>query len=121
MIVGDGLYNFLKVLGKTIQGFIKQYKNKEVMPIGARGSPEKSSNSYDDEVWTKLFLKKRILVWASIVGYVGIALVSIVIVPHIFYHMKWYYVLMIFIFAPVIAFCNAYGRGLTEWSLASTY
>ena len=50
MILGDGFYNFLKVLGKTSHGFIKQYKNKEVMPVSARGSPEQSSNSYDDEV-----------------------------------------------------------------------
>ena len=26
-----------------------------------------------------------------------------------------------YIVAPVMAFCNAYGRGLTDWSLASTY
>ena len=121
MILGDGLYNFLKVLGKTIQGFIKQYKNKEVMPVSARGSPEQSSNSYDDEVRTKLFLKDGIPVWASIVGYVGIAIVSISTVPQIFHQMKWYYILVIYIFAPVLAFCNAYGCGLTDWSLASTY
>lgn len=28
---------------------------------------------------------------------------------------------MTYIFAPVLAFCNAYGCGLTDWSLASTY
>ena len=64
MILGDGFYNFLKVLGKTIEGFIKQYKNKEVMHVSAQGFPEQSSNSYDDEVMTKLFLKDRFPVWA---------------------------------------------------------
>lgn len=28
---------------------------------------------------------------------------------------------MAYIGAPVLAFCNAYGCGLTDWSLASTY
>ena len=43
MILSDGLYNFLKVLGKTIEGFIKQCKNKEVLHVSARGFPEQSS------------------------------------------------------------------------------
>ena len=121
MILGDGLYNFVKVLGLTIRGFIKQYKKMEVIPVTERGSPEKVSNSYDDEVRTKLFLKDGIPLWVSIVGYVAIAAVSIGVIPKIFHQMKWYYVLVIYIFAPVLAFCNAYGCGLTDWSLASTY
>ncbi|KAL6351197.1 hypothetical protein AAG906_031783 [Vitis piasezkii] len=121
MILGDGLYNFVKVLGLTIRGFIKQYKKMEVIPVTERGSPEKVSNSYDDEVRTKLFLKDGIPLWVSLVGYVAIAAVSIGVIPKIFHQMKWYYVLVIYIFAPVLAFCNAYGCGLTDWSLASTY
>ncbi|KAJ9708020.1 hypothetical protein PVL29_000199 [Vitis rotundifolia] len=121
MILGDGLYNFIKVLGRTIQGFIKQYKKKEVIPVTERDSPQKVSNSYDDEVRTKLFLKDGIPLWVSIAGYVAIAAVSMGVVPKIFHQMKWYYVLVIYIVAPALAFCNAYGCGLTDWSLASTY
>ena len=29
--------------------------------------------------------------------------------------------MVIYIFAPTLAFCNAYGCGLTDWSLGSTY
>jgi OPT family oligopeptide transporter len=29
--------------------------------------------------------------------------------------------LVAYIFAPILAFCNAYGSGLTDWSLASSY
>ncbi|KAK3185112.1 hypothetical protein Dsin_032398 [Dipteronia sinensis] len=54
-------------------------------------------------------------------GYVTIAVASIVTLPHIVHELKWYYVLVIYIFAPTLAFCNAYGCGLTDWSLASTY
>ncbi|CBI27128.3 unnamed protein product, partial [Vitis vinifera] len=96
MILGDGLYNFIKVLGRTIQGFIKQYKKKEVIPDG-------------------------IPMWVSFAGYVAIAAVSMGVIPKIFHQMKWYYVLVIYIVAPALAFCNAYGAGLTDWSLASTY
>ncbi|VFQ81576.1 unnamed protein product [Cuscuta campestris] len=41
--------------------------------------------------------------------------------PNIFPPLKWYLVLLIYIFAPALAFCNSYGTGLTDWSLASTY
>ncbi|KAI3964552.1 hypothetical protein MKW92_012312 [Papaver armeniacum] len=39
----------------------------------------------------------------------------------IFPSLKWYHIAIIYIFAPILAFCNAYGCGLTDWSLASTY
>ncbi|KAJ4713683.1 Oligopeptide transporter [Melia azedarach] len=70
---------------------------------------------------TRLFLKDQIPSWFAITGYVTIAVISIITLPHIFHQLKWYYVLVIYIFAPTLAFCNAYGCGLTDWSLASTY
>lgn len=54
-------------------------------------------------------------------SYLAIAAISTAVLPHIFHQLKWYYVLVIYVFAPILAFCNAYGCGLTDWSLASTY
>ncbi|KAJ9172885.1 hypothetical protein P3X46_016079 [Hevea brasiliensis] len=48
-------------------------------------------------------------------------MISAITAPHIFHQLKWYYVAVIYIIAPVLAFCNAYGCGLTDWSLVSTY
>ncbi|KAF3663230.1 putative acyl-activating enzyme 9-like [Capsicum annuum] len=91
IILGDGLYNIIKVLGRTL---------------------------YDTN---QTFLKDQIPTWVAIVGYVTIAIVSTITLPHIFHQLKWYYSIVIYIFAPVLSFCNAYGYGLTDWSLASTY
>ncbi|GFP85909.1 probable metal-nicotianamine transporter ysl6 [Phtheirospermum japonicum] len=41
--------------------------------------------------------------------------------PLIFPPLKWYLVLCSYILAPALAFCNSYGTGLTDCSLASTY
>ncbi|KAK9106346.1 hypothetical protein Syun_022357 [Stephania yunnanensis] len=101
MILGDGLYNFLKVLHRTLFGLFSQLRKKDK---GDRTLPQ-GPNTY----------------LVAIGGYVSIAVVSIIILPHIFHQLKWYYVLVIYIFAPILAFCNAYGCGLTDWSLASTY
>ncbi|XP_062158323.1 probable metal-nicotianamine transporter YSL7 [Alnus glutinosa] len=124
MILGDGLYNFLKVLGRTIIGLSYQFKYKDVssnLPTADHSSQVSSQVSYDDKRRTQLFLKDQIPAWFAIGGYVAIAAISTAILPHIFHQLKWYYVLVIYIFAPALAFCNAYGCGLTDWSLASTY
>ncbi|PRQ26397.1 putative oligopeptide transporter, OPT superfamily [Rosa chinensis] len=38
-----------------------------------------------------------------------------------FHQLKWYHVAIAYIIALVLAFCNAYGCGLTDWSLASNH
>ncbi|KFK41018.1 hypothetical protein AALP_AA2G074700 [Arabis alpina] len=121
LILGDGLYNFIKVLGRTIVGLYKQFKNRDVLPVNDRSSPTTITVSYDDKRRTELFLKDRIPSWMAVSGYIIMAIVSIITVPHIFPQLKWYHILTMYIIAPVLAFCNAYGCGLTDWSLASTY
>ncbi|KAK4842871.1 hypothetical protein QYF36_001059 [Acer negundo] len=123
MILGDGLYNFFKVLSRTLSGLFHQVRARNVssgLPID-NSAPEYPKLSYDDQLRTRIFLKDQIPAWFAIAGYVTIAVASIVTLPHIFHELKWYYVLVIYIFAPTLAFCNAYGCGLTDWSLASTY
>ncbi|MED6181119.1 putative metal-nicotianamine transporter ysl8 [Stylosanthes scabra] len=89
MILGDGLYNFVKVLSHTFLGLYTQIRDKQKendLPVVGQESPSTPQLSYDDERRTQLFLKDQIPTWFAI----G-------------------------------AFCNAYGCGLTDWSLASTY
>ncbi|KDP22031.1 hypothetical protein JCGZ_03001 [Jatropha curcas] len=119
MILGDGAYNFFKVLGKTLFGLYKQFNNRNALPLA---SPKASPPlSYDDTRRTELFLGDQIPAWLAVTGYVIIAIISAITVPRIFHQLKWYYIIVIYIIAPVLAFCNAYGCGLTDWSLASTY
>ncbi|KAM7515947.1 hypothetical protein LguiA_005530 [Lonicera macranthoides] len=123
MILGDGLYNFVKVLGHTLFGLYRQFRDKNVgtvLPYVDRSTPS-TDLSYDDQRRTQLFLKDQIPAWFAAGGYISIAVISAATLPHIFPQLKWYFVVVIYIFAPSLAFCNAYGCGLTDWSLASTY
>ncbi|KAL3625598.1 putative metal-nicotianamine transporter ysl7 [Castilleja foliolosa] len=123
MILGDGLYNFFKVLSRTLSELYHQLRDKDtglVLPVGAGSSPAASS-SYDDQRRTQLFLRDQIPTWVAVVGYISIAIISAATLPHIFTPLRWYHIVVIYIFAPMLAFCNAYGCGLTDWSLASTY
>ncbi|KAI3950667.1 hypothetical protein MKW92_053707 [Papaver armeniacum] len=112
MILGDGLFQFFFVLCKSISN-VRKSKDKDVA-----GEPVVS---YDDQRRTEYFLKDQIPTWVALGGYVCLACVAMGCVPQIFPSLKWYHIAIIYIFAPILAFCNAYGCGLTDWSLASTY
>ncbi|KAL1566710.1 putative metal-nicotianamine transporter ysl7 [Salvia divinorum] len=123
MILGDGLYNFVKVLGRTLFGLYHQLRNKntaQALPVGGH-THAPPALSYDDQRRTQLFHKDQIPTWVAIASYITIAVISTIIIPHIFTPLKWYYIVVIYIFAPALGFCNAYGMGLTDWSLASNY
>ncbi|KAL0853775.1 hypothetical protein Bca101_058927 [Brassica carinata] len=127
MILGDGVYNFCKVLSRTLSGLFKQIRGEASCRTSLSreeeppASPLTPKISYDDQRRTRFFLKDQIPSWFAGGGYVLIAAVSIAILPQMFDQLRWYYILVIYVFAPVLAFCNAYGAGLTDWSLASTY
>lgn len=111
-MLGDGLFHFVNMLIVTGLSF------------RAPRSGEKESESivdYDEKKRTEHFLKDQIPVSVAIAGYVVLAAISIGCVPIIFPQLKWYHIVVAYMIAPVLAFCNAYGCGLTDWSLASNY
>ncbi|KZV17217.1 hypothetical protein F511_04018 [Dorcoceras hygrometricum] len=65
LILGDGLYNFLKTLLLTVRSMHAAFKKKNVL--------------------------------------------------------KWYYVVVAYLLAPSLSFCNAYGAGLTDMNMAYNY
>ncbi|KAK1390261.1 putative metal-nicotianamine transporter YSL7 [Heracleum sosnowskyi] len=143
VILGDGLYNFIKVLAKTLPklakdgysyfkkilaekhpNFAKWLRIKDsasILPLADKDSPEVEVASFDDQRRSELFLTDQISIWLAIVAYFIIAAIAAATLPRIFSPLKFYHVLFIYACAPVLAFCNAYGCGLTDWSLASTY
>uniref|UniRef100_M1CLJ2 Oligopeptide transporter OPT family n=1 Tax=Solanum tuberosum TaxID=4113 RepID=M1CLJ2_SOLTU len=113
MMLGDGLFHFAYMLVVTISSFTKR-----------KNSTQQDCSEEDDEdekIRNEYFLKDQIPNWAAAGGYAGIAVVSIIVVPMIFHSLKWYHVLVAYLIAPILAFCNSYGAGLTDWSLASNY
>ncbi|XP_072962835.1 probable metal-nicotianamine transporter YSL12 [Typha angustifolia] len=122
VILGDGIYNFLKVLIRTVSALtsvLRSKKSTAMIPVSEDDHP--TTISLDEERRLEFFYKDQIPKSFSLAGYIAVAAVSIATVPHIFPQLKWYYILVVYVFAPVLAFCNAYGMGLTDWSLASTY
>ncbi|KAI3944805.1 hypothetical protein MKW92_015970 [Papaver armeniacum] len=118
MILGDGLFQFVVVLCKTLCSLWKKTLDKEP---NSTNTTTTTAMSYDDKRRTEYFLKDQIPLWFAALFYVGLAVVAIIVVPLMFPSLKFYHIMVIYTIAPVLAFCNSYGTGLSDWSLASTY
>lgn len=122
LILGDGLYNLIKIVSISVSAIFRNGSTQDNLPlvmevIGGESSKLELEKKKRDEV----FLKDRIPFWFAGSGYVALAAISTATMPIIFPPLKWYLVLCSYVIAPALAFCNSYGTGLTDWSLASTY
>lgn len=122
LILGDGLYNLVKIIAITVRELCNKSTKEKNLPIVNEVSDDESSELLmEQRKRDEVFLKDRIPSWVAVSGYVGLAAISTATIPSIFPPLKWYLVLCSYLFAPALAFCNSYGTGLTDWSLASTY
>lgn len=126
LILGDGLYNFVKIIYITLKTmYIQRRQRMQEIPvteINGTETPLDETTTYDERRRNEVFMKDSIPVWIAVSGYTILAAISSVTIPYMFPHtMRWYYVLIAYVFAPVLAFCNTYGTGLTDQNLAYNY
>ncbi|KAK7273701.1 hypothetical protein RIF29_14760 [Crotalaria pallida] len=123
MMLGDGLYHCISMLLQVACDLRKQHmkNNDQSFSVNPEGVDPNSKVDYDSQRRIEYFLKDQIPTWVACTGYVVLAIISIITVSIIFPQLKWYHILVAYLIAPVLAFCNAYGCGLTDWSLASNY
>lgn len=122
LILGDGLYNLIKIISITVKEMWNSSTKQNNLPIIKEVLDSESSKLLmQRKKQDEIFLKDRIPSWVAASGYVGLAAISTATIPVLFPALKWYLVLSSYIIAPALAFCNSYGTGLTDWSLASTY
>ncbi|KAK7310157.1 hypothetical protein RJT34_07480 [Clitoria ternatea] len=121
-MLGDGLYHCTMVLIRVAYSLSTQYlKKKSSSSVNPEDGDGRSNLDYDNQHNVEYFLKDQIPNWVAFIGYGVLVIVSSIVVSHIFLHLKWYHVLVACMSAPILGFCNAYGCGLTDWSLASNY
>lgn len=68
-----------------------------------------------------IFMKESIPLYLALVGYIIFSLGSVIFIPLMFSEVKWYYVVVAYLLAPALSFCNAYGAGLTDMNMAYNY
>lgn len=125
LILGDGLYNLIKIIYITTKEILNARTRNSVLPVIAAtrdsSDDENSKLILEEKIRNETFVKDSIPSWLAASGYIGLAAISTATIPTIFPQVRWYLVLACYIVAPALAFCNSYGCGLTDWSLASTY
>lgn len=114
LLLGDGLYNFIKVLAVTAKNMHARSRTRNLKKDA--GTP-----LLDDVQRNELFTKERIPVWVAYSGYLFFAIISLISIPLIFPQLKWYYIILAYILAPALGFCNAYSAGLTDMNMAYNY
>ncbi|KAE8805665.1 putative metal-nicotianamine transporter YSL9 [Hordeum vulgare] len=114
LILGDGLYNFVKIIAFTIKNLfekskLKNTKKDEDIPV------------LDDLHRNEVFMEDSLPSWLASSGYVALSVAAVIVIPLMFREMKWYYVVIAYLLAPALGFCNAYGAGLTDMNMAYNY
>ncbi|XP_020581393.1 probable metal-nicotianamine transporter YSL7, partial [Phalaenopsis equestris] len=123
MILGDGLFHFISFLFRCSNDIYTKLHNPkdQIPPFSDQPLYESTAMTFDDRRRTTVFLKDDIPNSILSGGYILLAIFSIFTVPFIFPQLKQHHILVAYLIAPLLAFCNAYGCGLTDWSLASSY
>ncbi|KAG9142873.1 hypothetical protein Leryth_005617 [Lithospermum erythrorhizon] len=117
LLLGDGLYHFVKVTYITITSLHGQMNRRNLDPVGSNQNVSTSNYPNKDEI----FIRESIPMWVGVVGYIAIAILTAIVLPIMFHELKWYYIIICYILVPALAFCNAYGTGLTDINMAYNY
>lgn len=134
MILADGLFNFLSIMFCTL---CTMY-NRRSQPMQGGGvdddgdtqlpfhnlnaaEQQKAMQSFDDRRRAQVFVRDHIPNSVSILCYILLAVVSTITIPYLYPQIKPHHVTLIYLAAPVFAFCDAYGFGVTDMNLSSTY
>ncbi|KAE9608841.1 hypothetical protein Lal_00020550 [Lupinus albus] len=117
LILGDGLYNFLKMLCFTAKNIHASMKKKNLNALTDNQKPQ----PLDDLRRNEVFVRESIPIWLACTGCIVFSIISIIVIPLMFPQLKWYYVVVAYLLAPFLAFCNAYGAGLTDMNMAYNY
>ncbi|KAI6697761.1 hypothetical protein NL676_017880 [Syzygium grande] len=83
LILGDGLYNFLKVLYFTTKSVCARVNNKN-----RKTFPEDENQSLDDLRRNQVFARDSISVWKACAGYAFASIISVAVIPIMFPELK---------------------------------
>lgn len=118
LIMGDGMYHFVKIVGITSMSMYRQFSRKQV---------DNKAKNVDDTVSLEelqrqeIFKRGHIPSWMAYTGYALFSILAVVTVPVMFKQVKWYYVVIAYVVAPMLGFANSYGTGLTDINMGYNY
>ncbi|KAG2648039.1 hypothetical protein PVAP13_1NG010800 [Panicum virgatum] len=123
MMLGDGLFQLLLIPFKAMRNLRSKQQQLAATTIAFRSvdAIRRTALSFDDRRRTHIFLKDNIPFSYAIIGYTILAIISTIAIPHIYFQLKYQHIIVAYIVAPLLAFCNAYGTGITDLNLYNQY
>ena len=123
MMLGDGLFQLLLIPFKAMRNLRSKQQQLAATTIAVRSvdAIRRTALSFDDRRRTHIFLKDNIPFSYAIIGYTILAIISTIAIPRIYFQLKYQHIIVAYIFAPLLAFCNAYGTGITDLNLYNQY
>ncbi|KAL6627047.1 hypothetical protein ACP70R_030773 [Stipagrostis hirtigluma subsp. patula] len=124
MVLADSLFQLGALSVKAVRHFHSdRQENKGVKstPGDKLCTDHPPSPSYDDQRRLQVFQSDNVPTTVAFGGYTLFAIISVIFVPRIFPQLKLYHVAICYALAPLLAFCNSYASGLTDWSLGTVY
>uniref|UniRef100_A0A0E0CV18 Uncharacterized protein n=1 Tax=Oryza meridionalis TaxID=40149 RepID=A0A0E0CV18_9ORYZ len=118
LIMGDGLYHFVKVTGVTAKSLHNRFIRKSVSNTA---SEEGDMVSLDDLQRDEVFKRGTVPSWMAYGGYFLLSIIAVITIPIMFRQVKWYYVIIAYALGPVLGFANSYGAGLTDINMGYNY
>ncbi|KQJ83860.1 probable metal-nicotianamine transporter YSL9-like isoform X1 [Brachypodium distachyon] len=114
LILGDGIYNFAKIIVSTTMNLLDKSKLKNT-------KKEEDILPLDELHRNEVFMRDGLPNWLACSGYLALSVVAIITIPLMFPELKWYYAVIAYLLAPALGFSNAYGAGLTDINMAYNY
>ncbi|KAF7017592.1 hypothetical protein CFC21_031005 [Triticum aestivum] len=114
LILGDGIYNFTKIILKTVMSMLDKSKQKS-----AKNGED--TLSLVEQHRNEVFIRDSLPNWLAFLGYFALSVVAVITIPRMFPELKWYYAVVAYLLAPALGFSNAYGSGLTDINMAFNY
>ncbi|TVU15027.1 hypothetical protein EJB05_38527, partial [Eragrostis curvula] len=116
LLMGDGLYNFVKVIVVTVKNIRERSDRRSLNRVA-----DADTMALDDMQRNEVFNRDNIPTWVSYTGYAALSVIAVITIPLMFRQVKWYYVIVAYLLAPALGFCNAYGTGLTDMNMGYNY
>jgi len=118
LIMGDGMYHFIKIVGITAMSMYRQFSHKQV---DNKVKNVDNTVSLEELQRQEIFKRGHIPSWMAYAGYALFSVLAVVTIPVMFKQVKWYYVVIAYVVAPMLGFANSYGTGLTDINMGYNY
>ncbi|XP_062226299.1 probable metal-nicotianamine transporter YSL16 [Phragmites australis] len=116
LLMGDGLYNFVKVIAVTVKSIGERSNRRSLNRV-----VDADTMALDDMQRNEVFNSDNIPTWLAYTCYAVLSVIAVITIPFMFRQVKWYYVIVAYVLAPALGFCNAYGTGLTDMNMGYNY